>query len=212
VPGIVGSDSGAVADYLYADEPWLNGWTFELLDYRGYVVATSVTSDRDLNSDNTIEVEQERGWYMFEGVLPGTYTIREVPQPGWIQVSPAQSSMQSTISSLQTEYGFKAGANDSYDFGHLNERWLKDRKNAWFYITPTGTLFRWDQKSGGTHGNVAGKQIAQLSSSVYLNPNLLYSPSNSQVTVIGGSIINDRHFGNHHVIDGVFSALDGQLQ
>jgi hypothetical protein len=212
LPGIVGSDPAAVADYLYADEPWLNGWTFELLNDRGFVVATSVTSDRDLNLNTTIEVDQERGWYMFAGVLPGTYTIREVQQPGWIQFSPAQTSMQSTIASLQTQYGFKPAANDSYNFGKLNERWLKDRTNAWFYITPTGTVFKWDQKSGGTRGSLVGTQVAQLSSSIYLNPNLLYSPSNSKVTVIGGSIINDRHFGNHHVIDGVFSALAGQLQ
>ena len=212
VPMIVGSDPAAVAAFLYADEPWLNGWTFELLNDRGFVVATSVTADRDFNLNTTIEVDQERGWYLFEGMLPGNYTIREVQQAGWIQVSPAQASMQPTIASLQTQYGFKPGANDSYNFGNRKERWLKDRTNAWFYITPAGTLFKWDQKSGGTRGNVAGTQIAQLSSSGYLNPNLLYSPSNSNVTVIAGSVINDRHFGNHRVIDGVFSALAGQLQ
>ena len=211
VPLIVGSDPVAVAEYLYADEPWLNGWTFELLNDRGFVVATSVTADRDLNLNTTIEVDQERGWYRFEGILPGNYTIREVQQVGWIQVSPAQSSLQPTMTSLQTQFGFKPGTNDSYDFGHLNERWLKDRTNAWYYITPAGTLFRWDQKSGGTRGSVVGTQVAQLSSSVYLNPNLLYSPSNSRVTVITGSVISDRHFGNHHVTDGVFSALADQM-
>jgi len=212
VPIIVGSDPTAVAEFLYADEPWLNGWTFELLNDRGFVIATSVTADRDLNLNTTIEVDQERGWYLFEGILPGNYTIREVQQPGWIQVSPAQVSTQPTIASLQTQYGFNPGTNDYYNFGHLNERWLKDRTNAWFYITPTGTLFKWDKNSGGARGHVAGTQIAQLSSSVYLNPNLLYSPSNSNVTVIAGSVINDRHFGNHHVIDGVFAGLAGQLQ
>ena len=212
VPIIVGSDPAQVAAFLYADEPWLNGWTFELLNDRGFVVATSVTTDRDLNLNSTIEVNQERGWYLFEGILPGNYTIREVQQSGWIQVSPAQASIQPTIATLKTKYGFKAGTNDSYNFGYLKERWLKDRTNAWYYITPAGTLFKWDQKSGGARGNAVGTQIAQLSSSVYLNLNLLFSPSNSNVTVIAGSVINDRHFGNHHVIDGVFSALAGQLQ
>ena len=212
VPMIVGSDPAAVAAFLYADEPWLNGWTIELLNDRRFVVATSITADRDLNLNTTIEVDQERGWYLFDGLMPGNYSVREVQQAGWIQVSPVQASIQPTIASVQTQYGFKAGTNDSYNFGNLNERWLKDRTNAWFYITPAGTLFKWDQKSGGTRGNVAGTQIAQLSSSVYLNPNLLYSPSNYNVTVIAGSIINDRYFGNHHVIDGVFSGLAGQLQ
>ncbi len=212
LPMIVGSDPSAVAAFLYADEPWLNGWTFELLNDRGFVVANSITADRDLNLNTTIEVDQERGWYLFEGILPGNYTIREVQQAGWIQVSPAQISMQSAIANLQTEFGFKAASSDAYNYGHLKERWLRDRTNAWFYITPGGTLFKWDQKSGGTRGNVAGTQIAQLSSSIYLNPNLLYSPSNSRVTVIEGSVINNRHFGNHRVLDGVFSSLAGQLQ
>lgn len=211
VPMIVGADPVAIAEYLYADEPWLNGWTFELLNEDGFVVATSVSTDRDLNQNSSIEADQESGWYLFDDVLPGKYTIREVQQPGWIQVSPVHVNQQATTASLLTQFGFKPGANDSYNFGHLNERWFKDRTNAWYYITPTGALFKWDQRSGGKHGNVSGTQIAQLSSSTYLNLNLLYSPKNSNVTVIAGSVINDRHFGNHEVIDGVFAALADQL-
>lgn len=211
VPGIVGTDPAAIAEYLYADEPWLNGWTFELLNDRGFVVATTVTGDRDLNQNLTIEMEQERGWYVFSGLMPGNYTIREVQQPGWIQVSAAPAGLQSTIASLQTRYGFKPGVKDSYNFGSLNERWFKDRTNAWFYMTPDGTLYKWDMKSGGTYGIVRGTQIAKLSGSIYLNPGLLYSPSSSNVKVISGSVVEDRNFGTHRMLDGVFSALAGQF-
>ena len=211
VPGIVGSDPQAVAAFLFANEPWLNGWTFELLSNRGYVVATSVSADRDLNQSLTIEPEQERGWYLFDSLLPGTYTIREVQQPGWIQVSPAPVNLQPTLASLQTQYGFKAARNDSYNYGALKERWLQSRTNAWFYITPSGTLYQWNQSSGGSNGPAKGTKIAQLSGSVYLNPNLLYAPANSTVTVVNGSIVDDRDFGNHKLLDGVFSSLAGQI-
>ena len=212
VPGIVGSDPGVVSAYLFANEPWLNGWTFELLNDRGYVVATSVSADRDLNQSSTIEPEQERGWYRFDGLLPGKYTVREVQQPGWIQVSPPPVNLQPKLASLQTQYGFKPTTNDSYNFGALNERWFKSRTNAWFYITPSGTLYEWNKNSGGTNGPARGTKIAELSGSVYLNPKLLYSPSNSAVSVVSGSIFNDRYFGNHKLLDGVFSALANQIR
>ena len=211
VPGIIDTDPASIAAYLYANEPWLNGWTFELLNDRGYVVATSVSADRNLDQDPTIDVEQERGWYVFDGLLPGKYTIREVQQPGWIQVSPAPIALHQTLADLQTQYGFKSAAHDWYNFGSQNERWLLSRTNAWFYLTPDGMLHEWDKNSGGTHGPVKGTAIAQLSGGVYLNPNLLYSPSNAAVSVVSGSVITDRNFGNHKLLDGLFSSLAGQI-
>lgn len=212
LPGIVGTDPDTVSAYLFADEPWLNGWTFELLNERGFVVATTLSNDRDLNHNQTIEPEQERGWYVFEGLLPGKYTIREVQQSGWIQVSPAPVNLQPKLASLQTQYGFKAATNDSYNYGALNERWLRSRTNAWFYITPSGGLYEWNKNSGGSNGPAKGTKIAQLSGSVYLNPNLLFTPSNSTVTVVSGSVIDNRYFGNHNLLDGVFSSIAGLIQ
>jgi hypothetical protein len=211
VPGILGSDPAVIAAWLYADEPWLNGWTFELLNEQGFIVATSVTMDRDLNQNLTIEPEQERGWYIFEGLVPGNYTIREVPQAGWIQVSPPPVPLQQTLAMLQDRYGFRSASMDWYNFGGLNECWFRGRTNAWFYLTPAGGLYEWDRNSGGTHGALRGTKVAQLSGSVYLNPNLLFSPSTSSLNVKSGSVINDRHFGNHRLLDGLFSSLSGLL-
>jgi hypothetical protein len=56
-------------------EPGLQGWTIDLLNAAGNVVATTVT---DVN-----------GNYSFTGVGPGTYTVQEELQPGWIQTDPA---------------------------------------------------------------------------------------------------------------------------
>jgi protocatechuate 3,4-dioxygenase beta subunit/glutamine cyclotransferase len=56
-------------------EPGLQGWTIDLFDAAGDLVATTVT---DANGD-----------FSFTDVFPGTYTVQEEQQPGWIQTAPA---------------------------------------------------------------------------------------------------------------------------
>jgi len=56
-------------------DPGLPGWTIDLLDATGAIVATAVT---DQNGD-----------YSFTDVGPGVYTVQEELQPGWIQTFPA---------------------------------------------------------------------------------------------------------------------------
>ena len=58
-----------------AGDPGLPGWTIDLLDASGAIVATTVT-DADGN-------------YSFPDVGPGTYTVQEELQSGWIQTFPA---------------------------------------------------------------------------------------------------------------------------
>ena len=56
-------------------DPGLSGWTVDLLDSVGNIVATTVT---DSNGD-----------YSFSDLGPGTYTVQEDLQPGWVQTAPA---------------------------------------------------------------------------------------------------------------------------
>jgi methionine-rich copper-binding protein CopC len=56
-------------------DPGLQGWTIDLLNAAGAIVATTVT---DAN-----------GNYSFSNVGPGTYAIKEVLKPGWIETFPA---------------------------------------------------------------------------------------------------------------------------
>jgi streptogramin lyase len=71
-----------------AGEPGLNGWRVELYDAGDNLLASDTTHDWDLNGDGQIDPLSERGWYAFVGLEPGTYTVRELPQPGWYQTAP----------------------------------------------------------------------------------------------------------------------------
>jgi protocatechuate 3,4-dioxygenase beta subunit len=56
-------------------DPGLQGWTVDLFDAAGDLVATTTS---DVNGD-----------YSFTDIGPGTYTVQEELQPGWIQTAPA---------------------------------------------------------------------------------------------------------------------------
>jgi hypothetical protein len=56
-------------------EPWLDGWTIELVDpLTGLVIDTQVTGGG--------------GMYLFDALMYGSYVVREVIQPGWVALAP----------------------------------------------------------------------------------------------------------------------------
>jgi len=71
-------------------EPGLNGWTIELLNSTGTVIATDITHDVDINGDSVIDPFTERGLYSFGNLPAGNYTVRERLDlmPGWVQTYP----------------------------------------------------------------------------------------------------------------------------
>ena len=69
-----------------ADEPGLPNWQIVLADQNGS--AQIVTTDA-------------AGRFAFSGVVPGTYTVYEIAQPGWTQTAPASGAHTITITSGQ---------------------------------------------------------------------------------------------------------------
>jgi hypothetical protein len=58
----------------------LGGWTIQLLDAAGNVVATTITG--------TGNAASPAGRFCFNNVKDGSYTVREVAQAGWVQTFP----------------------------------------------------------------------------------------------------------------------------
>ncbi len=74
----VGGDSST------SDDPTLNGWIIQLFNGESLVATDTTSGDGD---------------YQFNNVAPGTYTVLEVLQSGWIQTHPATASHSVTVSS-----------------------------------------------------------------------------------------------------------------
>ncbi len=79
-----------------AGEPGLAYWTIQLLNSAGKVVATTKTNSL--------------GNYSFPNVGPGTYTVKEILQSGWIQTAPAAPGTYTvTSASGQNQSGLAFG-------------------------------------------------------------------------------------------------------
>ncbi|MFM7925438.1 MAG: hypothetical protein ACKPJJ_34875, partial [Planctomycetaceae bacterium] len=55
------------------------------------------------------------------------------------------------------------------NWGGLAEKWFRGKGNEWYFITPDGTLTRWDKFSKAA----AGKVVARLDGRYHEKPELL---------------------------------------
>ncbi|MEZ6123003.1 MAG: Calx-beta domain-containing protein [Planctomycetaceae bacterium] len=175
-----------------ASEPWLNGWTITLTDQSGNVVGTTVTQNLDRNGNGTIE-GSEIGWYRFDNLLPGVYTVSEESRPGWVQ-SGVDGLFAAEAYRLDQDVNFRQPKNEFLNWGGRNERWLFSDA-GWHFITPDGKLYKWD-KSPKTA--LTGTLVATLDPTYWQNLSLLYDaqPATQRQIRITGQEVSDVNFGN----------------
>ncbi|MEQ9407607.1 MAG: Calx-beta domain-containing protein [Fuerstiella sp.] len=181
-----------------SNEPWLNGWTIQLVDANGNVVDTQVTADNDINNDNQIDPETESGWYWFNA-LPGTYTLQEVVQAGWQQTAPG-NRLAEVAFQLDSEKEFRATANNFQNWGGRGEKWFLGN-DGWYFITPDGALFDWD---GSPRTNLTGDLVDTFSPAYHADIALLHSAAVvevTQYTVVAGETLTDVNFGNQNIVE-----------
>ncbi|MHC4563219.1 MAG: SdrD B-like domain-containing protein [Planctomycetota bacterium] len=66
-------------------EAGLSGMTIELLNALGDIVAAEATGPVDIDGDGLIDPDTERGRYLFDDLLPSTYTVRlSLPNGYWL--------------------------------------------------------------------------------------------------------------------------------
>ena len=101
-----------------AGEPGLSGWTV-VLKKDGKQVASPVVTDAD-------------GGYSFADIVPGSYTVEEVAQDGWLQTCPASPGIYSLdllsgIAATNIDFGnFKAGGFAGIKFEDKNGNGVRD--------------------------------------------------------------------------------------
>ena len=100
-------------------EGYLNGWTIELKDGEGNVVATTVTAGMDVDGDGVVAPSEE-GFYWFDNLDPGDYAVSEVLIDGWIQSAPESTTYEGTLVSGQRW--------DEADFGNYQLVSIHGRK------------------------------------------------------------------------------------
>ena len=175
------------------NEPFLNGFEIQVIDEFGNVIATDITRDIDLNNDGEIDPELERGWYSFTDLMPGVYTLREIQQDGWVQTSPAPVELAALALELDQQFGFTSSGDLHRNFGNLDEVWIQDSSDNWYYILPDGSLFEWDELSTDP---LVGTLIAELSPAFHANPALLYNAQPIDVDALSGQTVSGYDFGN----------------
>lgn len=181
-------------------EPFLNGWTIQLVDAAGNIVQEQVTADVDLNGDGQIDPETEVGRYEFTAA-PGSYTVQEVLQDDYVQTAPTDS-VAATAFELDTQLGLNQSLNDFEDWGGLGERWVWATGGQWYYITPDGSLFEWN---GSARTNLSGNFVDTLSPAYHDDVTLLTDapPATSgSVNLIAGQTVTV-DFGNQKIDDPV---------
>ncbi len=179
-----------------SEEPWMDGFSFELVNATGTVVASAVSRGMDRNGDGIIQPEAERGWYRFENVLPGKYTVREVVPKGWLQSASVTSPGATEAYRLDVSLGLTLAAGGVQEnFGGAGERWLRGT-SGWFYITPLGELYKWNGRAALKTSPLSGTWIATPGISYFRDVSLLHSAKNPVMNVKPGSVFTRVDFGN----------------
>ncbi|MCA9066378.1 MAG: DNRLRE domain-containing protein, partial [Planctomycetaceae bacterium] len=163
-------------------EPFVNGFVVELIDQNANVVATATTHDIDLNRDGVITPETERGWYEFSGLGPGTYTVRQSASGEW-RPSVSRMSPEAVLAyQLDQANGFYFSRSFYQNSGGLGERWLR-ADNGWYYLRPSGDLYRWNGLPYSAASPLTGTFIASLGNAYYRNPALLHAAQEPLLTL-----------------------------
>ena len=94
---------------------------------------------------------------------------------------------------LRDSLGLKTSASYSENWGGRGEKWIRGNAGIWYYITPSGGLYRWDLRGVKLPSlKVTGTLIATLSPAVHANPRLLTDAVQTTlpvtVSVAGGKL------------------------
>ncbi len=96
---------------------------------------------------------------------------------------------------LDLSLGLRFTGDFFQNYGGQQERWLLGAEDAWYFLLPTGELYRWD----GAEGQASGALVASLGAAYYARPQFLYDAASGQLlatpSFAGATLSLDRYDG-----------------
>jgi hypothetical protein len=86
---------------------------------------------------------------------------------------------------LKQQYGFTFDGNDYYNYGGQQDKWFQGSGGAWFFILPSGKLYKWD----GTAASATGTLIATMDVGYYADLSLLYNATQGATVSVSGTLL-----------------------
>ena len=123
----------------------------------------------------------------FDGIFVVTVTVSDGIDAVEMSFDVAKGNQFSR--NLDQDLGLFTDGDFNEDWGGLQEKWLSGTGGKQYYITPDGKFFR---HNGSAQSNLTGTFVAQLDSSVYEKPWLLYKADNHYLDIALDLHTNDR--------------------
>ncbi|OLE58262.1 MAG: hypothetical protein AUI36_13750 [Cyanobacteria bacterium 13_1_40CM_2_61_4] len=183
----------------------------------GEIVATiqsiTVTLGGSISASNPLCIlSDNRGRYSLAPLLPGTYTVREVPKPGWVQTTPNPGNFVITSGSHVTGVDFgnypNFGSISGVKFDDVNGNCVRDVGEnglpGWFVIIkPLGWYGYTDQNGAYMFNNVpAGTYMLVEANQRNWQQTCPAGGEYTNVVIGGGDSLTGYNFGNR-MIPGV---------
>ena len=90
---------------------------------------------------------------------------------GAVEIS--ENEARDVVGAVDLSLDLRTTGNLYENWGGLGEKWMNSGSGHWYFILPSGSLYRWD----GTAQTASGTLVANLSSVVHDAPDLLYNAS-----------------------------------
>jgi hypothetical protein len=123
----------------------------------------------------------------FDGIFVVTVTVSDDINATEMSFHVAKGNQFSR--NLDQELALSSDGDFREDWGGLQEKWLLGAGGQEYFMTPDGQFFRHD---GSPQSNLTGTFVAQLDSSIYEQPWLLYKADNHYLDIALDLHINDR--------------------
>ncbi len=143
---------------LDPNELGINNWVIQLFSGSGQLLAEQKTYAIDLDGSGNLDPRLEFGWFLFNGLAPGNYIVREVQKEGWEVTVPINNEYSVSLSAGQNINSLNFGNH----FGFLDWGDLPEPADSLFGACPPGDQCYPTLPPLGARHAAVGAKLGQL--------------------------------------------------